>query len=105
MAKVIRFREKGGPEGLRVEGDSSGDPGPGQARVRHLAVGVNFIDCYHRSGLYPVPLPSSLGNEAAGIVERVGEGVKSVKVGDRVSYAGGLPGSYAAARVMAGDRL
>jgi len=105
MAKVIRFHEKGGPEVLRVEEDSIGDPGPGQARVRHLAVGVNFIDCYHRSGLYPVPLPSGLGNEAAGIVERVGEGVKSVKVGDRVAYAGGLPGSYAEVRVMAADRL
>src|SRR6266545_6904986 len=105
MAKVIRFHEKGGPEVLRVEEHAVGDPGPGQARIRHIAVGVNFIDCYHRSGLYPVPLPSGLGSEAAGKVEAAGEGVKHVKAGDHVAYAGGPPGAYAEARVMPADRL
>ncbi len=105
MAKAIRFHEKGGPEVLRVEEQDVGAPGPGQARVRHLAVGVNFIDCYHRSGLYPLPLPSGLGSEGAGVVEAVGDGVKHVKAGDRVAYAGGPPGAYAEARVMPADRL
>jgi NADPH2:quinone reductase len=105
MAKVIRFHEKGGPEVLRVEEHDVGEPGPGEARVRHLAVGVNFLDCYHRSGLYPLPLPSGLGSEAAGTVEAVGKGVKHVKAGDRVGYAGGPPGAYAEARVMPADRL
>jgi NADPH:quinone reductase len=105
MAKVIRFHEKGGPDVLRVEEHAIGDPGPGQARVRHLAVGVNYLDCYQRSGLYPVPLPSGLGSEAAGIVDAVGEGVEHVRVGDRVAYAGGPPGAYAEARLMPADRL
>jgi NADPH2:quinone reductase len=105
MAKVIRFHEKGGPEVLRVEEHDVGEPGPGEARVRHLAVGVNFVDCYHRSGLYPLPLPSGLGSEAAGTVEAVGKGVKHVKAGDHVGYAGGPQGAYAEARVMPADRL
>ncbi len=105
MAKVIRFHEKGGPEVLRVEEHDVGEPGPGEARVRHLAVGVNFVDCYHRSGLYPLPLPSGLGSEAAGTVEAVGKGVKHVKAGDHVGYAGGPQGAYAEASVMPADRL
>ena len=72
-------------------------PGPSQARVRHTAIGVNFIDTYHRTGLYPLPLPSGLGSEAAGVVEAVGEGVTRVKAGDRVGYASGFIGSYAQA--------
>jgi NADPH2:quinone reductase len=105
MAKVIRFHENGGPEVLRVEESTVGDPGPGQVRVRHQAVGVNFIDCYHRSGLYPVPLPSGLGSEGSGIVEAVGDGVRHVREGDRVAYAGGPPGAYAEVRLMPADRL
>jgi NADPH2:quinone reductase len=105
MARTIRFHEKGGPEVLRVEDVPVGEPGPGQARVRHTAIGVNFIDTYHRSGLYPLPLPSGVGSEAAGVVEAVGPGVEVVKPGDRVAYAGGAPGSYAAERVMPADRL
>jgi NADPH:quinone reductase len=105
MAKVIRFHEKGGPEVLRVEELEVGDPGPGQARVRHAAIGVNFIDCYHRSGLYPVPLPSGLGSEGSGTVEAVGGGVAHVKPGDRVAYAGGPAGAYAEVRIVPADRL
>ena len=105
MAKAIRFQTPGGAEVLRLEEVPAGEPGPGQARVRHTAIGVNFIDTYHRTGLYPLPLPSGLGVEAAGVVEAVGSGVTHVKPGDRVGYAGGPPGSYSEARVMPADRL
>jgi NADPH:quinone reductase len=100
MAKVVRFYEAGGPEVLRWEDVEVGEPGEGQARVRHTAVGVNFIDTYHRAGLYPLPLPSGLGSEAAGVVEAIGPGVTGVRPGDRVAYAGGPPGSYAEARLL-----
>jgi NADPH:quinone reductase len=90
---------------LRVEDQPVGTPGPGEARVRHTAVGVNYIDTYHRTGLYPLPLPSGLGSEAAGVVEAVGPGVKHVAPGDRVAYAGGAPGSYSQIRVMSAERL
>lgn len=100
MAKVVRIHEAGGPEVLRWEDAEIGEPGEGQARVRHTAVGVNYIDTYHRSGLYPLPLPTGLGSEAAGVVEAVGPGVTVVKPGDRVAYAGGPPGSYAQARLI-----
>ena len=105
MAKVIRFHERGGPEVLRLEDAEVGDPGPGQARVRHRAIGVNFIETYHRTGLYPLPLPSGLGQEAAGVVEAVGAGVQHVKPGDRVAYGNGPPGSYSEARLVPADRL
>jgi NADPH2:quinone reductase len=105
MPIVIRFHQTGGPEVLRVEDLPPGSPGPGQVRLRHTAVGVNFIDTYHRTGLYPLPLPSGLGSEAAGVVEEVGPGVTHVARGDRVAYAGGAPGSYAQHRVMPADRL
>jgi NADPH2:quinone reductase len=105
MAKAIRFHERGGPEVLRVEDAEVGDPGPGQARVRHRAIGVNFIETYQRTGLYPLSLPSGLGQEAAGVVEAVGEGVRHVKPGDRVAYANGPPGSYSEARLMPAERL
>ncbi len=105
MPIVIRFHQLGGPEVLRVENLPTGDPGPGEARVRHTAVGVNFIDTYHRTGLYKVPLPSGVGSEAAGVVEAVGAGVTHVAPGDRVAYAGGAPGSYAQFRVMPAERL
>jgi NADPH:quinone reductase len=104
MAKAIRFHETGGPEVLRLEDVPIGDPGAGEARVRHTAVGVNYIDVYHRSGFYPLPLPSGLGVEAAGVVEAVGAGVVHVREGDRVAYVG-PPGSYAEARLFAADRL
>jgi NADPH:quinone reductase len=100
MPKAIRLHATGGPEVLRWENVEVGEPGEGQARVRHTAVGVNFIDTYHRSGLYPLPLPSGLGSEAAGVVEAIGPGVTGVRPGDRVAYAGGPPGSYAEARLL-----
>src|SRR6478736_6324731 len=85
MPKAIRITETGGPEVLRWEDVELGGPGEGQARVRHTAVGVNFLDTYHRSGLYPIPLPSGLGSEAAGVVEAVGPGVTGLAAGDRVA--------------------
>jgi NADPH2:quinone reductase len=105
MPHAIRIHETGGPDVLRWEEVADGDPGPGQARIRHTAIGVNFIDTYHRSGLYPLPLPTGLGSEGAGVVEAVGPGFTVVRPGDRVAYAGGPPGSYAEARVMPADRL
>lgn len=105
MSKAIRFHKTGGPEVLAYEDVQVGDPGEGQARVRHHAIGLNFIDTYHRSGLYPLPLPSGLGLEAAGVVEAVGPGVDYLKAGDRVAYAGGPPGSYSEVRLIPADRL
>lgn len=98
MIKAIRIHETGGPEVMKLEEIDLPDPGPGQARVRHTAIGLNFIDTYHRSGLYPVPLPSGLGLEAAGIVEAVGDGVSEVEVGDRVAYGSGPLGAYSQAQ-------
>lgn len=105
MSSVIRFEQTGGPEVLRMADVDLPPPGPGEARVRHHAVGLNFIDIYHRSGLYPVPLPSGLGQEAAGVVEEVGPGVTEVSPGDRVAYAGGPLGAYCTARNLAADLL
>lgn len=105
MPKAIRFYKTGGPEVLQVEDVAVGDPGAGEVRIRHTAIGVNFIDTYHRSGLYPLPLPSGLGSEAAGVIEAVGKDVAFVRPGDRVAYAGGPVGSYSEARVMPADRL
>ena len=102
--KAIRFSETGGPEVLKLEDVDLAPPGPGQVRVRHTAIGVNFIDTYHRSGLYKLPLPSGLGSEAAGIVETLGEGVATLKPGDRVAYAGTL-GAYAEANNVPADKL
>jgi NADPH:quinone reductase len=103
--RTIRFYQPGGPEVLMWEDVPIGKPGPGEARVRHTAVGLNYIDIYVRKGLYPVPLPSSLGTEAAGRVEEVGPDVTDVKPGDRVAYAGGPLGAYCEERVMPADRL
>jgi NADPH:quinone reductase len=103
--RAIRFHEAGGPDVLRLEEVEVGPPGPGEAQVRQRAVGVNFVDTYHRSGLYPMPLPSGLGVEAAGVVEAVGAGVTGVRPGDRVAYTGGTPGSYAGLRNYPADRL
>ena len=86
MTHAIRFHKTGGPEVLVWEDVAVGEPGPGEARIRHTAVGLNFIDTYHRSGLYPLPLPSGLGREGAGVVEAVGAGVTDLKAGDRVAY-------------------
>src|SRR5437773_6727379 len=105
MPKAIRFHKTGGPDVLQLDEVPVGEPGPGQARVRHTAVGVNFVDTYQRSGLYPLPLPGGLGSEGAGVVEAVGPGVAHVRPGDRVAYAGGPPGSYAEVRLVPADRL
>jgi NADPH:quinone reductase len=100
MPKAIRITETGGPEVMRWENVEVNEPGEGEARVRHTAVGVNLLDTYFRSGLYPLPLPAVIGSEAAGIVEAIGPGVTVVKPGDRVVYAGGPPGSYAESRLI-----
>ena len=105
MAKAIRFHKTGGPEVMQLEEVQVGDPAAGQARIRQTAIGVNFIDTYHRSGLYPMPMPSGLGSEAAGVVEAVGPGVTGLKAGDRVAYTGNPVGSYAEARLYPADRL
>lgn len=106
MTKAIRIHEPGGPEVLRWEEVSVGDPGPGEVRLRQTAVGLNYIDVYHRSGLYPLPaLPAVIGMEGAGVVEAVGADAAELKEGDRVAYAAPPPGSYAEARLMPADRL
>lgn len=105
MSIAIRFHATGGPEVLQAEDVALAEPGPGEARVRHHAIGLNFIDIYQRSGLYKVALPSGAGSEGAGVVEAVGEGVSWVKPGDRVAYAGGPLGAYSEARIMPADRL
>lgn len=106
MTHAIRIHATGGPEALKWEEINVGEPGPGEARVRHEAVGLNFIDVYHRTGLYPIPaLPSGLGLEAAGVVEAVGKGVSEVAPGDRVAYAGGPVGAYAEMRLIPSHRL
>lgn len=96
--KAIRIREFGGPEVMSFEDVELAEPGPGEARVRHTAIGLNFIDTYHRSGLYPLDLPTGLGSEGAGIVEAVGRGVTDVAVGDRVVYTGRPADSYSERR-------
>ena len=105
MTHAIRFHRTGGPEVLQWEEVGLGEPGPGEARVRHAAVGLNFIDTYHRSGLYPVPLPSGIGLEGAGTVEALGPGGAPLPGGDRVAYAGGPLGAYSEARLIPADRL
>jgi len=104
MPYAIRIHETGGPEQLRWEQVEVGRPGPGEVRVRNTAIGVNFIDTYHRTGLYPVPLPATLGTEGAGVVEAVGPRVKGFRVGDRVAYAQPM-GAYAEVVLRPADRL
>jgi NADPH2:quinone reductase len=104
MAKAIRFHKAGGPEVLQLDDVQVGDPGQGQVRIKHTAIGVNFVDTYQRSGLYPMPLPQVAGNEGAGVVEAVGAGVTDLKAGDRVTYTG-LIGSYCESRVVPADRM
>ena len=105
MPRAIRFHQTGGPEVLRLETTEVGEPGPGQARVRHTYVAVNFIDVYFRAGRYPLPLPNGLGSDAVGMVEAVGSGVTDVRVGDRVGYLLGPQGAYADVRVMPAEVL
>ncbi|HUC64120.1 MAG TPA: quinone oxidoreductase [Stellaceae bacterium] len=105
MVQAIRFETTGGPEVLVWQQVSVDKPGPGQVRLKHKAVGLNYIDTYQRSGLYKVPMPSGLGGEGAGVVEEVGPGVTDLKVGDRVAYAGGPLGAYSEERVFPADRL
>jgi NADPH2:quinone reductase len=104
-AHAIRIHEHGGPEVLRWEPVPVADPGRGEVRLRHTAVGLNFIDVYERTGLYPVTLPAIPGREGAGVVEAVGPGVRQLAVGDRVAYAGSGAGAYAHVRVMPAERL
>ena len=104
MSKAICFKEFGGPEVLRWMDVDVPEPGPGEVRIRHQAIGVNFIDVYQRTGLYKVPLPATAGNEGAGVVEAVGKGVTSLKAGDRVAYAVRI-GAYSEVRVIPADRL
>ncbi|WP_310596912.1 quinone oxidoreductase family protein [Aeromonas aquatica] len=102
MAHAIRFYETGGPEVLRYEEVTVGEPGPGKVRLRHAAVGLNYADTYFRNGTYPIPMPNGLGVEGAGVVEAIGEGVTNVAVGDRVTYTGFINtlGAYATERLI-----
>ncbi|GAB2735599.1 quinone oxidoreductase [Melaminivora jejuensis] len=100
MTRAIQIRQHGGPEELQLVDVQVGQPGPGEVRIRHHAIGLNFIDVYHRTGLYPLPMPATIGMEAAGVVEAVGAGVAHLAEGDRVAYASNPPGSYCEARVL-----
>ena len=100
MSKAIRIDRNGGPEEMKLVDVTVGEPGPGEIRIRHKAVGLNFIDVYQRTGLYTLPMPLQLGMEGAGVVEAVGAGVTHLKVGDRAAYASNPPGSYSEVRVM-----
>jgi NADPH2:quinone reductase len=104
MAKAVRYHKQGGPEVLQLDEVQVGEPGPGQVRVRHTAIGVNFLDTYQRSGLYPMQLPGTAGNEAAGVVEAVGPNVTELKAGDRIAYTG-LTGAYCDVRLVPADRV
>jgi NADPH2:quinone reductase len=105
MPHAIRFHQTGGPEVLQWEEVSAAQPGPNEALVRHKAIGLNYIDTYHRTGLYPMPMPSGIGLEAAGVVEAVGQGVTEFKAGDRVAYCNGPIGAYSELKVHPTDRL
>jgi NADPH:quinone reductase len=105
QAKAVRIKAQGGPEVLALEMISLDPPGPGEVLIRHTAIGLNFQDIYHRSGLYPLSLPSGLGTEAAGVIEALGAGVSEFKIGDRVCYAGGAPGACATHRIFPAARL
>ena len=100
MSFAIQIRQPGGPDALEMVDVNVGEPGPGQVRIRHHAIGLNFIDVYHRTGLYPLQLPASIGMEGSGVIEAVGEGVTHLQVGDRAAYASEPPGSYCEVRVM-----
>ncbi|MDN3920116.1 quinone oxidoreductase family protein [Roseateles violae] len=100
VEKAIRIDQHGGPELMRLVDVELGEPGPGEVRIRHMACGLNYIDIYQRSGVYPMPMPLTLGMEGAGVIEAVGEGVGHLAVGDRAAYASQPPGAYCTARVM-----
>ena len=104
-ARAMRFAAPGGPEVLKLETVPVAEPGSGEVLVRHTAIGLNYQDVYHRSGFYPLPMPSGIGTEAAGVVERVGPGVTDLRAGDRIVYAGGTPGAYATRRLMPAARV
>ncbi|WP_288843868.1 quinone oxidoreductase, partial [uncultured Deefgea sp.] len=101
----IEIEQQGGPEVMQLRTAQLPPPGAGEVLLKHLAIGLNFIDTYHRSGLYPVSLPSGLGLEACGVIEALGHGVHDLKVGDRVAYAGGAVGAYSTYRMVAADKL
>lgn len=103
--KAVRIQAHGAADVLKLESVDLPDPGPNEVLIRHTAIGLNFQDIYQRSGFYQVPMPSGLGTEGAGIVDKVGADVKDIKVGDRVCYAGGAPGAYAEARLFPADRV
>ncbi len=105
MAKIVLLSEHGGPEVLKTEDRIPPSPGPGEVQIEHTAIGLNFIDVYHRTGLYPVSLPGSIGMEAAGVITAIGEGVDEFATGDRVAYASPPLGAYAQIRVMPADRI
>ena len=105
MTSAIRIHETGGPEVLKWEEVTVGDPGPGEVRVRHAAVGLNYIDVYFRTGMYPAEPPFTPGLEASGVIEALGDGVTDLKVGDRIAYAAPPPGAYSEARLMPADRV
>jgi len=105
QTRAIRIAQPGGPEAMHLETIDLAAPGPNEVLLRHTAIGVNFIDVYQRTGLYPLPLPMGNGTEGAGVVEAIGPGVTLWKVGDRVAYAGGTPGSYCERRLFPADRL
>ncbi|MEE2056746.1 quinone oxidoreductase family protein [Rhodococcus artemisiae] len=105
MAQAIRFYETGGPEVLKWESVEVREPGPGQVRIRHEAVGLNFADTYFRTGMYPAPLPAGMGVEAAGVIEAIGSGVTDFREGDRVTYTGSPLGAYSTERVMPAEHL
>src|SRR3569832_2668851 len=105
MTRTILIEQVGGPEALKLVDVQVGDPGPGEIRIRHHAIGLNFIDVYNRTGLYKLPLPTGIGGEGACIVEAVGEGVTHLKPGDRAAYASNVPGSYSEARVMSAKHV
>ena len=100
MTRAIQIRQHGGPEELQLVQVQVGQPGPGEVRIRHHAIGLNFSDVYHRTGLYPLTMPATIGMEAAGVIEAVGEGVTHLAAGDRAAYASNPPGSYCEVRVM-----
>src|SRR5512133_76845 len=100
MTRAVQIAQIGGPEQLHIADVKVGEPGAGEIRIRHKAVGLNFIDVYHRTGLYPLALPATIGMEASGVVEAVGSGVTHLKAGDRAAYASHPPGSYCEMRVM-----
>jgi NADPH:quinone reductase len=102
---AIRIHEHGGPDMMKWESVEVGTPGPGEVRIMHTAIGLNYIDTYHRTGLYKIPLPTVLGREGAGVIEAVGAGVSEFKVGDRVAYASSPIGSYAEVRLMPAERV